>query len=124
MDVRARDGRPFLTLPAALRPGDVRELCERARDLAEEGDAGILECDVADVGVPDLITVEALARVELTAGRQGSGIRLRGASVELLELLALCGLPIESVLESEGQSEQGEEARGVQEEGDSADPVA
>ena len=68
--------------------------------------------------------MEALARVELTARRLGGDIRLRGASVELLELLALCGLPIELVLEAEGQAEQREEARRIEEEGDPTDPVA
>jgi hypothetical protein len=75
------------------------------------------------VGTPDLATVEALARVELTARRLGSGICLRGASVELLELLALCGLPVELVGEVEGKAEQREEAGGVEEERDAGDPA-
>ena len=62
--------------------------------------------------------------MELTTRRFGGDLRLRGASVELLELLALCGLPIELALEAEGQPEQREEAGGVEEEGDPADPVA
>ena len=124
MDLGARYGRPSLAVPAPVRPGDVKELCDRAHDLVEERHADVVECDVTEVGLPDLATVEALARIELTVKRLGSDIRLRGASVELLELLALCGLPIGSVLEAEGQSEQREEARGVEEEGDSANPVA
>ena len=99
-------------------------LVDRAERLLKEGHDAPLECDVAAVADPDLATVEALARVELTAMRTGGGICLRGASVELLELLALCGLPFELVLEAEGQAEQREEARGVEEEGDPTDPVA
>jgi hypothetical protein len=83
-----------------------------------------IECDVAAVREPDLGTVDALARVELTARRLGSGIRLRGASVDLLELLAFCGVPLESVDELELQSEHREEPGGVQEERDPGDPVA
>jgi hypothetical protein len=124
-ELGASDERPSLTLPALFGLADVPALCERAELLLQEGPGAPLECDVANVGErPDLATVEALARVELTARRLGSDICLRGASVELLDLLALCGLPIESVLEAEGQAEQREEARGVEEEGDPGDPVA
>jgi ABC-type transporter Mla MlaB component len=123
-DLGASDERLRLTLPAPIRHADVPALCDRARGLMEARLDEVLECDVAGVRIPDLRTVEALARVGLTARRLGSDIRLRGASVELLELLALCGLPFELVLEAEGQAEEGEEARGVEEEGDAADPVA
>ena len=123
MDPGARHARLSLALPAPMRPGDVRVLCDRAADLVRGSDTDILECDVALVR-PDLVAVDALARVELTAGRLGCGVRLRGASVELLELLALCGLPIESVLEPERQPEEREEPRGVEEEGDATDSVA
>jgi ABC-type transporter Mla MlaB component len=123
-DLGASDERLRLTLPAPIRRADVPALCDRARDLMEGRLDDVLECDVAAVRIPDLRTVEALAQVGLTARQLGSDIRLRGASVELLELLALCGLPFELVLEAEGQAEQREEARGVEEEGDSTDPVA
>ena len=72
-------------------------LCDRAQDLIRGRFDDQLECDVGAVGTPDLATVDALARVELTVRRLGSGIRLRGASVDLLELLAFCGVPLESV---------------------------
>ena len=124
MDLRDSDERLSLTLPAPIRRADVPALCGRAHELMEGEPGEVLECDVAAMGDPDLTSVEALARVELTARRLGSDIRLRGASVELLELLAFCGLPFELVLETEGQSEEREEARGVEEERDPADPVA
>ncbi len=124
-ELGASDERPSLTLPARFGLADVAALCERAELLLQEEPGAPLECDVAHVGErPDLATVEALARVELTARRLGSDICLRGAPAELLDLLAFCGLPIESVLEAEGQAEKREEARGVEEEGDAGDPVA
>ena len=123
-DLGARHGRMSLMLPAPIRRDDVPALCDRAHDLVEGGPGDVLECDVGSVGKPNLITVEALASVELTAMRLGSDVRLRGASVELLELLALCGLPFELVLEAEGQAEEREESRGVEEERDPTDPVA
>jgi hypothetical protein len=115
---------PRLTLPAPFGLADMPALLDRAELLLQEGHDAPLECDVADLQEPDLATVEALARVELTAVRMSGGICLRGASVELLELLAFCGLPFELVLEAEGQAEQREEARGIEEERDPTDPVA
>ncbi len=103
---------------------DVRALCERAEHLLQEGHPTDLECDVAEVAAPDLVTVEALARVELTAQRRGAEIRLRGASVELLELLAFCGLPLDVAPEGERQPEEREEPSRVEEERDPGDPVA
>ena len=111
-------------MPAPFGLADVPALCERAERVLKAGPGSSLDCDVADVAAPNLVTIEALARVELTARRLGGDIRLRGASAELLELLALCGLPIELALEAEGQPEQREEARGVEEERDPTDPVA
>ena len=124
MGLRADNEGRRLTLHASIAGGDVDVLCDRARDLLRKAAGGHLECDVVAVRRPDLATVDALARVDLTAKRLGSGIRLRGASVDLLELLALCGLPLESVVEAELQPEHREEAGGVQEERDPGDSVA
>ena len=124
MDLGARRDRPCLVLPAPIRRADVPELCDRARDLMRGRLGEDLECDVGEVGYPDLRTVEALARVGLIARRLGTGIRLRGASVEMLDLLAFCGLPVELVLEGERKAEEREEARRVEEERDPGDPVA
>ena len=48
-------------------------------------------CDVTGVE-PDAVTVDALARLQLAAGRLGCTVRLRNASAELRELVALMGL--------------------------------
>ena len=124
MDLNARHERPCLTLPAPMRRADVPDLCDRARDLMRESLDQSLECDAAAVSHPDLRTIEAIARVGLIARRLGTGIRLRGASVELLDLLAFCGLPVELVSEGEREAEEREEARRVEEERDPGDPIA
>jgi ABC-type transporter Mla MlaB component len=50
-----------------------------------------VDWDVA--GLPaDVATVETLARAELASRRHGYTLRLRNASAELLELIALLGL--------------------------------
>ncbi len=48
-------------------------------------------CDAGGIA-PDAAAVSALARLQLGARRQGSEILLGGASAELLQLLAFCGL--------------------------------
>ena len=50
-----------------------------------------LVCDVHGVE-PDAVTADALARLQLAAGRRGCQVRLRDASSELLELVAFMGL--------------------------------
>jgi ABC-type transporter Mla MlaB component len=52
---------------------------------------GILLCDVSDVGA-DAVVVDALARLQLAARRNGCEIRLCRASSELRELVAFMGL--------------------------------
>jgi hypothetical protein len=56
-------------------------------------------------GPADLDTVDALARVVLTARRLGCAIRLQDADADLVGLLVLVGLAREVV----GQPEHGEE---------------
>jgi hypothetical protein len=41
---------------------------------------------------PDALTVDMLARLQLTARRLGTRLELRDASAELLELIAFAGL--------------------------------
>ena len=87
-------------------------------------------CDVGELTVPDVSTVDALARLGLVARRRGLEVRLSRASPRLIELLALIGLlgvlvvNGASGLEARGQSEEREQVGGVEEEGDPGDPVA
>jgi len=75
--------------PIALT--DMPGLCERVCTLLERSDAGVALCDVSGVE-PDAVTVDALARLQLAAQRHGCKVRLRHASNDLLELVALMGL--------------------------------
>jgi ABC-type transporter Mla MlaB component len=70
---------------------DLPGLCERICTLLERSDVDFALCDVSGVD-PDAVTVDALARLQLAAGRHGCQVRLRHASSELLELLAFMGL--------------------------------
>lgn len=70
---------------------DVPRLCERLRILLEASDADVIACDVSALPA-DAATVDALARLQLTARRCGGRIRLHRASHELLQLLSFVGL--------------------------------
>jgi ABC-type transporter Mla MlaB component len=70
---------------------DLAGLCVRVCGLLEGSDADVALCDVSGV-VPDAVTIDALARLQLAARRQGCQVRLRHASRELIRLVAFMGL--------------------------------
>ena len=70
---------------------DLPVLCRRVCGLLATSCGAVAFCDVRGV-VPDAVTVDALARLQLAARRYGCVVRLRHASDELLELVAFMGL--------------------------------
>lgn len=140
-----------LVVKGSIAPADIPRLCQSVRGLLESSDADVVVCDVGAVVDPDAVTVDALARLQLTARRFGRQVRLLHACGELQELIALMGLsdivpPYAGLLpeaallalqarqtafsqqgglllEPEGESEEREEARGVEEEADSGNPT-
>ena len=70
---------------------DLPGLCDRVCALLTESGGGEVNCDVGGID-PDAVTVDALARLQLAARRQGCRIQLRNASGDLLELVAFMGL--------------------------------
>ncbi len=70
---------------------DLAGLSARVCALLERSRADFALCDVGGVE-PDAVTVEALARLQLAAQRQGCQVRLLHASRELLDLVAFMGL--------------------------------
>jgi ABC-type transporter Mla MlaB component len=123
-------GAAVLVLEGRVGRGDTARLTGRLLALLEGNASGRVVCDVSGVAGPDLGTVEVLARLRLTARRAGRRLVLRGVTVALGELLLLAGLvdvlPTERPLrlEPRGEAEEGEEAGGVEEEGDAGDAVA
>lgn len=90
---------------------------------------GNVEVVVARIAArPDLAVVDALARLQLAAGRLGCSVRLRDPSPQLLELLELVGLadviagPADLSLDAVREAEGGEQL-GVQEAVEGADPT-
>jgi hypothetical protein len=111
------------TIRGPLGPMDVHGLCVRFGALLAAAPAELALCDVDDLVEPDLLTVEALARLQLAARRMGCGVRLRDAPPELHGLLAFAGLdgaiPSDELgLEARRQAEQREQPLGVEKEGE------
>jgi len=82
----------LLILTGPIAPQDIPALCRRARTLLDQSDAELVVCDVRALDRPDVVAVEALARVLLTVRRLGRRVRIRHPCRELGELLAFMGL--------------------------------
>jgi ABC-type transporter Mla MlaB component len=80
-----------LTVCGPISRADLPGLCARVCTLLRETRAEIALCDVTSV-VPDAVTVDALARLQLAASRYGCRVHLCNASGELIELVAFMGL--------------------------------
>ena len=70
---------------------DLPGLCDRVCGLLTESAGDDVHCDVGGVEA-DAVTVDALARLQLAARRQGCRIHLRNASHDLRELVSFMGL--------------------------------
>jgi ABC-type transporter Mla MlaB component len=116
-----------MVIGGRISPADVPGLCERLDRVLRTGDAGDVVCDVGGIVDADVLTVDALVRLQLTAQRSGRQVRLRNASSALRELLALVGLgdvvrlSAGSGLQPGWQTEEGEERGGVEEGGEPDD---
>jgi len=67
-------------------------LCAQVRRLLGRGDVDVITCDLRNA-VPDLGSVDALARLQLTAKREGGRIRLRATAPDLVQLIDFVGVP-------------------------------
>jgi hypothetical protein len=78
-----------------------------------------------DVGAfpPDVLAIDALARLQLAARRRGQRLRLHAATHELRELIDLAGLSEVLGVEPRRQPEQREQRVGVEEERELDDPA-
>ncbi|MDY7088657.1 MAG: STAS domain-containing protein [Actinomycetota bacterium] len=117
---------------AGVTRADIPCLCADLADLlrARDGPGDVL-CDVT-AAAPTVVTVEALARLRMTAGRHGHRFVLAGAGAGLLGVFALMGLGgfFAALDESDGplsrepfgEPEQWEQPLGVEEVVDTGDP--
>ena len=107
-----------LVIGGPIKRADIERLCKRLRALLEGNKAPLVICDVGELEGPDVVAVDALARLQLTARRLGRQIRLRHACDELRELLALVGLsdvvPLTEGSQPGGKAEERKQSRGVE----------
>ena len=83
----------------------------------------IIDWDLSALGHVDAGTVDALARLQLSARRGGACLRLRNATPALCELVDFMGLSEVLGVEPCGQAEQREERGRVEEERELDDPA-
>lgn len=81
-----------VALSGAIGPADVAALRDAVAGLLAGSRARLVLCDVSGLTEPGLATVDALARIQLTAARLGRRIRFCAVPRELLELMVLAGL--------------------------------
>ena len=110
-------------IPSPLGRGDITPLCMRLYMMLQTTRAEVALCDVRTLA-PDMVSIDALARFQVTALRLGKRVLLRSATTDLCGLVALTGLMEALPLELERQPEQREQPRGVEKERELADPAA
>jgi hypothetical protein len=105
---------------ATVTRAEIPDLCDDLAGLLCGAAGGVVVCDVS-AARPDVVTVEALARLRLTAQRYGWCLVVSGAGPQLRDLVVLLGLA--DVLPQSGrQPVQREEPLGVEEVVDRHDP--
>ena len=132
-----RDGVPRITRDGAtvvvafvgpIAGADVPQLCERLRTAVGRRGTDLVVYDVGAIPDPDMVAVDSVARLALTAIRMGCDVRLRLASCGWQQLLCLAGLgeaippTAASPLELGRQAELREQPLGVEEEVEPGDP--
>ena len=80
-----------VTIRGPLQRSDLPGLYARVCALFTANRGATLVCDVTGVAV-DAVAVEALARLQLGARRNGSTVRLLSAPRELIDLVSFMGL--------------------------------
>ena len=81
-----------LMIDGPLTTDTVSSLCARVGAALRVTGVDLVTCDVGRLTSPDAGVLDVLARLQLTARRAGSSIRLRAASDDLCGLLDLAGL--------------------------------
>jgi hypothetical protein len=99
---------------ATVTRTDVPDLCAALSALVGGRDPGVVVCDVSAVVKPAVVTVEALARLRLTARRHGWRLALDGVGPDLRGLVGLLGLAGQ-LPETGRESEEREQPGGVEE---------
>jgi ABC-type transporter Mla MlaB component len=114
---------PVFTIRGPLVRSELPGLYVRLRSLLTQSGATVTLCDVDEGVEADLVAIDALARLQLGARRNGRSLRLNNASRDVHRLLELVGLDEALGLETRREPEQREELLRVEEERELDDPA-
>lgn len=92
--VRRHDepGTVVVSVTGHVAADDLRRACEALGGLLVGSDACLVVCEVSTRAAPDAATANAVARLALTARRNGRPVLLRHASRDLRRLLRFMGI--------------------------------
>ena len=96
-----------LAVGGSVAPADIQGICDRLQELLGDSGGNLVVCDVSALVDPDLVAVDALARLQLTANRSQCQVRLVHVCGRLQELLTLTGLSEVLPLTDSGLSARG-----------------
>ncbi|MGH3076197.1 MAG: STAS domain-containing protein [Gaiellales bacterium] len=119
----ARPSTVVFAVAGPLARADLPSVSGGVAALLETSGAEIALCDVGALDA-DAVALDALARMQLAAGRMGRQVVLRHVTDELRGLMALVGLDGVLRIEPGRQAEQREQRVGVEEERELGDPPA
>lgn len=83
---------PVFALSGVITPATVRTICDGVQSLLATRPDPVVVVDVSGVTTPDMAAIDALARLQLVAKRQGRTIRVVHVCAEMRDLLLLAGL--------------------------------
>ena len=81
-----------MALAGRIGPTEIAAVCKRVRELICDQGADVVVVDVSGVVEPDLVALDALARLHLMARRFGRDIKITHTCEQLEELVAFSGL--------------------------------
>jgi hypothetical protein len=90
--IRMAPSKTYFAVAPTITRADIPALCADLAGRVRGRGSGVVVCDVAEVVRPDVVTVEAVARLCLTARRHGWTLFVHGAGSALLGLVSLLGL--------------------------------
>jgi len=82
----------LVTITGRINRADALPFAERVIDELVANRASLVICDVRGLVRPDAAAVDAICRIRVAARRFGARLRLRNASIDLVQLLDLMGL--------------------------------
>ncbi|HEY2950792.1 MAG TPA: STAS domain-containing protein [Micromonosporaceae bacterium] len=114
---------PVIALGPTVDRADIPVFCGRLAVLLRDRRDAVVQCEVGTITEPDTVTLEALARLQLTARRLGGRIQVCGAQRRLREIIAFTGLgEVLPLAQASGQAEEREQPVGVEERVEPDDP--